>query len=369
MATDTDDIVSFGDEPKPQRARRRRRGLIVLVSCLAVLGLALGAVGFYTLRGVTALNSIERDPDLNLNPQPTQPVETGPTTNGATGAPTVEPSVTPVAPIVNDSVNFMLMGIDDGQGGTGRSDSLMLAHLSGDRKSLTVISFPRDLWVPIPGHKVGKINWAYHFGGTPLAAQTLEQLVGVQIDHAARVNFDSFVSLTDSLGGVTVYNPWASTVGDERFDKGEITVSGERALAYVRQRHGLPNGDLDRAYRQRSVVKAIVVKATQPEVIANPVLFNDVVSTFAKAVQVDESLTTGKVAELAASLRFSGRGSIQLVQAPVRGFAMIGSQAATLMDEAGMAELAKALQTDTMSDYLSTHQDRYYDKELDRVDQ
>ena len=97
------------------------------------------------------------------------------------------------------------MGSDSlGSHDRGRSDVLMLAHVPPGRDAVYVVSFPRDMWVEVPGRGHAKINAAYAYGGDALATRTLESLVGVRMDHAAKIDFEGFTGLTPELGGVTV---------------------------------------------------------------------------------------------------------------------------------------------------------------------
>ena len=118
-------------------------------------------------------------------------------------------------------VNVLIMGTDSrGAGDQGRSDVLMMAHLTGDRKTAYLISFPRDMWVDVPGHGMAKINAAYAWGGMPLTVQTVEQLTGTHVSHSAVVDFEGFVQAIDAVGGVEVYNHVASSAGDQYFPEG-----------------------------------------------------------------------------------------------------------------------------------------------------
>ena len=81
---------------------------------------------------------------------------------------------------------------------------MMLVHIPADRASVQVMSIPRDSWVAVPGHGDAKINAAYSWGGPTLMIQTVEQLTGVRIDHIALTDFNSFVGITDALGGVEI---------------------------------------------------------------------------------------------------------------------------------------------------------------------
>ena len=117
--------------------------------------------------------------------------------------------------------------------------------------------------------------------------QTLESLLGTRMDHVVMVDFEGFIKLTESLGGVTVKNKNAFSSHGFDYPKGEITIAGEEALWFVRERKSLPNGDLDRAENQRMVIKAIVAKGLSPEIVANPTAFTGFISGVAEHVTVD----------------------------------------------------------------------------------
>ncbi len=133
----------------------------------------------------------------------------------------------------------MLIGSDNQyDGGGGRSDVLMMFHLSGDKKDAYLISFPpATCGSTSPANKVvdheskAKINAAYSWGGgSPLAAQTMEKLTNVKVDHAAEIDLGGFMNLTTALGGVTVYNQVPSSAwGGYTWPKGEITIQGDEA--------------------------------------------------------------------------------------------------------------------------------------------
>lgn len=256
------------------------------------------------------------------------------------------------------ALNYLLMGSDSrssGNAGAGRSDVLILAHLSADRKSAYLISFPRDMWVDIPGYNRAKINAAFAWGGPPLTVRTVEGLTDTRIDHVALIDFDGFIRLTDQLGGVTVYNKYYSKSRGYEFPVGDITIRGDQALAYVRERKQLPQGDLDRAERQRAVLKAILAKTMSPETIANPRKFSRVVGTVASNITVDSGLTDAKLRKTALSLRLTP-GEVHLLQAPISGFGTSADgQSIDVVDTPKMNELATALKNDEMADYVKKY--------------
>jgi len=260
-------------------------------------------------------------------------------------------------------VNILLIGSDKRSvSENGRSDSFIVLHISADRKNAYLVSFPRDMWVSIPGHGKAKINAAYSWGGSALAVQTIEQLTGARIDHVVTTDFSDFVGLVDVVGGVTVDNPVASsgldTGTNTSYDwpKGPVKLDGAGALIFSRQRYNLPNGDLDRALRQRALLKALALKVASPEVLANPVTLSQVITTVGKYVTVDSQMTDAVIYNLASSMRITGSDHIQMLQAPITGFAVSSDgQDYDVVDVPGVTALGKALETDTMADYVAAH--------------
>ena len=257
-----------------------------------------------------------------------------------------------------DAINYVLMGSDSrdvGNAGNGRSDVLMVMHLSADRKSAYMISFPRDMYVPIPGRGKNKINAAFAFGGPTLTVRTLEGLLGTRMDHVALIDFEGFINLTEELGGVTVHNKHASVSGGYNFPVGKVTLQGPQALAYVRERKQLPRGDLDRAERQRIVLRAILAKGLAKETIANPARFVSFARGVAQHVTVDDQLTEAELRKTALSLRLGPR-DVHMLQAPISGFGTSPTkQSIDIVDKAKLTQLAKALRNDQMDSYLEKY--------------
>ncbi len=202
--------------------------------------------------------------------------------------------------------------------------------------------------MPIPGYGRNKINAAYAFGGAELTVATLEGMLDVRMDHVAQIDLDGFVGLTDELGGVRVYNRYRSVSNGYSFPAGWITISGEQALAYVRERKQLPRGDLDRSERHRAVVLAILAKGLSRDTIRNPRRFLAFTSGVARHVIVDEDLTPEELRSTALSLRLTP-ADVASVQAPVARFDRSSNgQSIDVVDRAQLAELAGALREDTM---------------------
>ncbi len=315
----------------PVQTKRKKRRWIIPVSIIGgVLVLALIAVGAIALKANSVLNSIQRDPSLSVD-----------------DAPMVEAS---------KPVNVVIMGSDSRGSDQGRSDVLMLAHLTTDRTKMYLISFPRDMYVSIPGHGKNKINAAYSFGGPALTIKTLNELLGIKANHAAEIDFESFMGLSDAIGGVTVDNDISFKAGGYDYPKGKITMSGQELLTYVRERHAVPKGDLDRAHHQRMVLKAMMTKLMSKGVVTNvPTLLNvsDQVGQF---VTVDDKLTNNEIVGIVTSLKLDGSASMIDLQAPISGFGRSPAGASIdVVDQAKMKKLATALQDDTMDEYVDKY--------------
>jgi LCP family protein required for cell wall assembly len=331
--------VTTSTSPPRRRRSRARKALIALG--VVVLLLVLAVAAYLVVLDRTLASNLHRDDSLmhGLTNRPEKP------TSGA-GA---------------DALNYLLIGSDGRFGSeasstiTGqRSDTIMVAHVTAKRDKVYLVAFPRDLYVDIPGHGKNKINAAFSFGGTPLLVETLEQLTSVRIDHVAVIDFQGFRDLTSLLGGVTVDNQHASSVGQYHWPQGPVTVQGEEALQYVRQRHGLPGGDLDRVERQQQVVKAILLKGLSKDTVTHPAKVVDLISVGASHLTVDGTLGQGELRGTALSMRGLRGGDIAFVQAPLTGFGRSPSGASIdVLDTARMTALSKALREDDVPGYLA----------------
>ncbi|GAB3056792.1 LCP family glycopolymer transferase [Virgibacillus ainsalahensis] len=160
-----------------------------------------------------------------------------------------------------DSINILLLGVDQRSGDSGRSDTMILMSANPNTNSMQMLSIPRDTYVNIPGRGMDKINHAYAFGGVELSVQTVEEAFDIPVHFYARVNMEGFEQGIDAIGGVTVTNDMAFSQGGNTFPEGQIQLSGSEALDYIRMRKNDPRGDLGRNERQRDVVSAAMDKA------------------------------------------------------------------------------------------------------------
>ncbi len=324
------------DAPEPKNRRRLLPKILIGISVLLV---AVIGAGLWYAASIdhSVTRNINRGVELPTDPSSVRPPKEAQETG---------------------TLNYLLLGSDSrdpGNEGNGRSDTMMLVHLNAKRTKAYIISFPRDMYVNIPGYGKNKINAAFAFGGAPLAVRTLENLTGVRMDHVVLIDFEGFIRLTEDLHGVTVTNKTAFTSHGFDYPKGKITIAGEEALWFVRERHQLPGGDLDRAENQRNVIKAIVQKGLSAKVISDPATFTTFIGNVAKHLTVDNDLSDGEIRRTALSLRLSSK-DIELLQAPISGFGTSpDGQSIDVVDMAKMAELSTALKKDKLSEYAKKY--------------
>ncbi len=341
--TADDGPVTPAQPSGPHRAPRRalRRALIAVAALVVVALVGTGVYAWTINRQITS--NIHRGIELPANtPTP--------------GAPSASASAAD-QPRETGVLNYVLLGSDsrdDADPGDGRSDTIMIVHLNKKRTHAYITSFPRDMYVSIPGHGQNKINAAFELGGPALTVQTLQDMTGAHMNHVVLVNFEGFVDMTTDLGGVTVPNKTAFSSHGYDYPKGNIKVEGKKALWFVRERHSLPGGDLDRAENQRNVIKAIVAKGLSPGVISDPAKFTSFIGNLSKHLTVDNSLSDSEIRSTALSLRLSA-DDIDLLQAPISGFGTANGQSIDVVNQTQMAELGKALRDDTMGAYLAKY--------------
>ena len=161
----------------------------------------------------------------------------------------------PSVPVPEGLVFVLAIG-SDARPGTdprrGNADSLHLLAIDPATGSGTVLGFPRDAWVDIPGRGKNKINAALRLGGPQLMAETIRRLTGLPVHYTILTGFDGFKRMVDELGGVNVNVGRAMDDADSGavFDPGWHNMTGAEALAYARNRKDAPNGDFSRSEAQ-----------------------------------------------------------------------------------------------------------------------
>ena len=265
------------------------------------------------------------------------------------------------------AVNILVLGTDSRTSasdpsqwkeGAQRTDAIMIVQVSGDRKTVSVMSIPRDSWVEIPGHGQGKINAAYSYGGPSLTIHTVENLTGIHIDHFAVANFESFVALTDEIGGVRVNLKTPQTLAGKELGAGAQVLNGQQALAYTRERSSLPNGDFDRVKRQQTWMRSIVSRVLTNGTLSSPTALYSFLKTASRTVAVDESFTLNQMQSLALETRHLHSNDIAFMTVPTAGTGTsTDGQSIVTLDADADTPLFNAFAEDRVSAYLTEHPD------------
>ncbi len=164
-------------------------------------------------------------------------------------------------------VNIMVLGSDWRANSGHRTDVNMLVSVNTVRQTVSIVSFPRDLYVPIPGWTTQRINTAEPHGGFPMLADTMQQNFSIRPDYYVETDFNGFKGIIDSLGGVDVYAGWRlvdrcdlpiGVNGKCTIEPGRHTMDGTTALWYIRSRY--TSSDLDRLRREQEVMAGIFTR-------------------------------------------------------------------------------------------------------------
>ncbi len=227
-----------------------------------------------------------------------------------------------------------LQDLNTEDNGGQNTDTMILAHVPADGSQASFVSFPRDSYVKIPGYGWDKLNAAYAYGyaevdedasdaekqasGAQLLIRTISALTGLQIDHYAEVDLLGFFNLSSVVGGVEVNlcEPAQDDFSGVDLPAGVQTISGEQALAFVRQRHGLPRGDFDRIIRQQTFIGAMLRKILDDNVLLDLGKQRELVEAASQSLTVDQSLD---LFDLAAQMQSVTAGSIEFQTIPYVG--------------------------------------------------
>ncbi|GED97388.1 LytR family transcriptional regulator [Gordonia crocea] len=221
------------------------------------------------------------------------------------------------------------------------TDTILLIRIPNNGSSATAISIPRDAYVNVPGLGMSKINAAYgatkervrrtqvERGGNPDKAErdgtqagrkalidTVATLTGVEVDHYAEVGLLGFALLTNAVGGVDVClkAPVRERYSGAKFRKGRQTLNGPQALSFVRQRHGLPRGDLDRITRQQVFMASLAQKMLSAKVLTDPKTMGKLETAVSRSVVIDDNWDVLSFAE---KLRDLSGGKVRFATIPI----------------------------------------------------
>ena len=200
--------------------------------------------------------------------------------------------------VATDKATIMIMGVDEREGDVGRSDTLMVATIDPVRNETSLLSIPRDTRVAIPRNGYDKINAAYAYGGEKLTQRTVEDFLGVRIDHYVIINTHAFQKIVDAIGGIDIdvekrmyyEDPWDDDGGliiDLR--PGLQHMDGKTAVTYVRYRD--EEGDIGRVKRQQKFMRACVDAVTTPAILPRlPAIISSVIDSVKTDLSVRQML-------------------------------------------------------------------------------
>ncbi|WP_456152680.1 LCP family protein [Mycolicibacterium boenickei] len=230
--------------------------------------------------------------------------------------------------------------------GNGRTDTILLVHIPGlgSGTPATMVSIPRDSYLPIPGYGEDKVNAAFSLGGAQLLAQTVEQATGLHLDHYAEIGFDGFAAMVDAVGGVTMCpaEPISDPLAGIDLPAGCQELDGRSALGYVRTR-ATPRADLDRMNNQRAFMSALLHRATSPEVLLNPLRWQPMAKAATNSVAVDEDAHVWDLGRLAWAMHGD---DMVTTTVPIGEFTGSDSGAVVVWDSDAAGRLFTALAND-----------------------
>lgn len=181
--------------------------------------------------------------------------------------------------------SVLLLGVDERDGDSGRSDSMIVLTVNPELQTVKMLSIPRDTRTEIVGHgTVDKINHAYAFGGAKMSMDTVENFLDIPIDYYIEINMESFKQIVNAIGGITVDNELDFTYDGVHFPVGNITLNGSEALSYSRMRYDDPNGDFGRQARQRKVIEAVIKQGASLTTLTN---YKDIFDTLGENIQTN----------------------------------------------------------------------------------
>jgi len=199
----------------------------------------------------------------------------------------------------DNQVNLLLLGSDWRPNSGYRTDVVLLVSINTKEATVNLLSFPRDLWVEIPGIQKERINTAMGYGGFPLLKSTIEHNFAIPVDGYMMTNFGGFVGIVDTLGGIEIdasrntadrcdlsydHGAWCS-VGP-----GKVTLDGELALWYVRSRY--TSNDFDRTRRAQEVLEGLFKKMMTLDAVSRaPEIYNLFIGSVETDLSFDEIIS------------------------------------------------------------------------------
>jgi LCP family protein required for cell wall assembly len=234
---------------------------------------------------------------------------------------------------------------DDGLAGE-RADTLIVAHVDPNTDHVTMIQFPRDLWVRIPGAGRNRINAAL-LGGKSKLVQTVRQLTGLRINHYVQINIAGFRDLVNAIGGVDVCIPepipFDRNTGIEVPKPGMVHFNGNRALRFVRSRKVFGEGDLARIQNQQKFLAAAIDRVTSVGTLINPGAIRGLIRTAGDNLRIDRNTDPFELYRLGQRLRSFDPRRYEAYTVPNRGPGVVDGASVILPDLRAMRVMFDAI--------------------------
>ena len=321
--------------------------MVLAVNCIIVLLCFAGAVGL-----LIGKSAGEKGRKVAINTGNSRGGRNGPSPTAAPGQTLPpEPATADTFPEADPAaMNFLVTGADnstdkscvdlqDKGPRTGeRSDTIMVIRLDPATNRSAVLSFPRDLYVKIPGHGTTRINGAYHRDDPQLLIDTIQSEFGVPIDHFIQIDFCAFERMVSGVGGVSVPLPYAvrdASTGLEVLQPGCYRFDGNEALKYVRSRHFEyqdengkwhedPSSDLGRIARQQDFLRRTLTAALKQGVL-KPKIISSLYASYRDDLVIDTGMTIDKMIEFVGVVRKVTPSAIRTYQIEATGKNVSGS--------------------------------------------
>ncbi|RJT81865.1 LytR family transcriptional regulator [Arthrobacter cheniae] len=251
-------------------------------------------------------------------------------------------------------------GSEEDSSGEGNSDVMMLATLSADRQNVTVVSFPRDLLVPVPGCvnpesgnvsaavDLGQLNEALNEGGPGCTVAAINNLTGLSIDHFMMAGFNAVSELSSAVGGVDVCveEPVDDEFSGLKLPAGTSEVEGDQALAFLRTRHSFGDGgDIGRIAAQQSFMASLARKVRAEGTLTNLPKLYSIADVITRNLTVDDALSQPtEILKIADRLKNVDLGNMAFVTVPTEPW--VEDPNRLVLDEEAAAPLFDALRED-----------------------
>jgi LCP family protein required for cell wall assembly len=227
-----------------------------------------------------------------------------------------------------------------------RADSIHLVGINPEKGRVSILGFPRDSYVSIPGYGTDKINAAMTVGGPDLVVQTVEGMTGITIDYWALTWFEGFEAMINDVGGLAVDVPFPvyDSYAHAQLEAGMQTLNGREALAFARARHALPQGDFGRSENQGLLIVSTLAQFKK-QFTKDPSRVFDYVSAGLRNVRTD--VPFDQVLSLAFTASIMNPKKAQNIVLPGSD-GMVGGTSVVNLDQAALQAISADMKADAI---------------------